>query len=194
MRHPSELSRRASEPQYVLRRTGTRVAKLRSINGYKNIAFDVLGLVALLREHWATIQNKTAVRSEELEAAERLADRLVTAVGLRDQAPVALTAAVATRLRAYTLFMRSYDEARRAVEYLRWHQGDADSIAPSLYAGRGNGRRSQEPITEGATSGGPTSPTSPTPPTSPTSPVSPGNPPVPAPGAGLPGSNPFSNG
>lgn len=159
-----------------------RVAKLRSNAGYKNIAFDVLGLVALLREHWAAIQNKTAVQSEELEAAERLADRLITAVGLREQGPVSLTVAVAARLRAYTLFVRSYDEARRAVQYLRWHQGDADTIAPSLYAGRSNGRRPPEPITDGTTAGGTTLPT---PPVSPTAPVSPGNPPVPAQSAGL---------
>ena len=62
----------------------------------------MLGLVALLREHWAAIQDKTAVRSQELEAAERSAERLLTA-GLREQGPVALTAAVAARRRAYTL-------------------------------------------------------------------------------------------
>ena len=164
-----------------------RLARLRSNAGYKNIAFDVLGLVALLREHWAVIQDKTAVRYHELEAAERLADRLITAVGLREQGPVALTAAVAARLRAYTLFLRSYDEARRAVQYLRWHQGDADTIAPSLYAGRASRKRPMEPIAQGGTSGAPTTPASPAPP---------GNPRVPAGtaiGVGLPGSSPFSD-
>ena len=37
------------------------------------------------------------------------------------------------RARAYTLF---YDDARRAVIFLRWHEGDADSIAPSLHPGK----------------------------------------------------------
>jgi len=36
--------------------------------------------------------------------------------------------------------MRAYDEARRAVVFLRWHQDDADTITPSLYAGRGKGK------------------------------------------------------
>ena len=45
------------------------------------------------------------------------------------------------RQRLFTLFVNAYDQARRAVGYLRWNEGDADQIAPSLYAGRSNGRR-----------------------------------------------------
>jgi hypothetical protein len=33
---------------------------------------------------------------------------------------------------------KAYDQARRALQYVRSEQGDADSIAPSLYSGRGN--------------------------------------------------------
>jgi hypothetical protein len=40
------------------------------------------------------------------------------------------------RARAYTLFTRAYDDARRAIIFLRWHEGDADSIAPALHPGR----------------------------------------------------------
>jgi hypothetical protein len=39
------------------------------------------------------------------------------------------------------LLANAYDQARRAITYLRWNKGDADLIAPSLYAGRGNARR-----------------------------------------------------
>jgi hypothetical protein len=46
------------------------------------------------------------------------------------------------RQKAFTLFVRAYDEARRAVQYLRAKAGDADSIAPSLYQGRAGRRRS----------------------------------------------------
>jgi hypothetical protein len=163
----------------------------------------VLGLVALMRERWNSIQGKTAVQPPDLEAAERLADRLITAVGVREQGPVTLAAAVAARLRAFTLFMRAYDEARRAVNYLRWREKDADTIAPSLYAKRG-GRRPAEP------SGG-DEPTMPGTPGAPVPPASSGtlevsaNPGIPAKpaaaapasttvaSAGLPGSSPFSN-
>jgi len=40
------------------------------------------------------------------------------------------------RLRAFTRLIRVYEGARRAVGYLRAPEGDADTIAPSLYAGR----------------------------------------------------------
>lgn len=41
------------------------------------------------------------------------------------------------RQRAFTLLVSSYDEARRAVSFLRWHEQDLESIAPSLWSGRG---------------------------------------------------------
>lgn len=67
------------------------------------------------------------------------------------------------------MLSRAYDDARRAVTYLRWHEDDADEIAPSLYAGRG-GRRPRSDEAEAAaapSSSGPTPSTAPsgTPPT-----------------------------
>ncbi|MFS8069892.1 MAG: hypothetical protein ACMG6S_26300, partial [Byssovorax sp.] len=44
------------------------------------------------------------------------------------------------KLRAFTLFTNAYDQVRRGVMYLRWDEGDADSLAPSLYKGRGGPR------------------------------------------------------
>ena len=41
---------------------------------------------------------------------------------------------------SFTLFANSYDQLRRAVTYLRWEQGDADAILPSLWARSGAGR------------------------------------------------------
>lgn len=40
-------------------------------------------------------------------------------------------------MRAYSLFVRAYDQCRRAVSYLRWEEGDADDEPPSLFANRG---------------------------------------------------------
>ena len=65
-----------------------------------------------------------------------LADQLVTAVGEREQAPVIAAEAVRDRHGAFTLFINAYDEVRAAITYIRRKQGDAESIAPSLYAGR----------------------------------------------------------
>ena len=120
-----------------------RVAKLHSPGGYGNIVFDVLGLVSLFRESWNHIENKTALRPGELDRAELSADGLLTAIGRRQRAHAVVSVAADVRHRAFTLMMRAYDEVRRALLYLRWHEGDADEFAPSLYAGRGKRRRSR---------------------------------------------------
>ena len=109
---------------------------LQGINGYKNVVFDLLALANIHRLNAAKIAQKTSVTPEELDAAENLADQLGTAVGEREQAPQIAAEAVRNRNAAFTLFINAYEEVRTAIGYLRRKQGDADSIAPSLYAGR----------------------------------------------------------
>jgi hypothetical protein len=114
-----------------------QVMKLRGGSGYKNMAFEVAGLVGIFREHWDGIQGHSGLKVEELEQAGELAQELVTAVGAKEQSPVAVGAASILRQQAFTLFMNAYDAARRGVSYLRWDEGDMDDIAPSLFAGHG---------------------------------------------------------
>jgi hypothetical protein len=45
------------------------------------------------------------------------------------------------RARAFTVFARAWEECRRAVTYLRWHEGDADKLVPSLRSNKGPRRR-----------------------------------------------------
>jgi len=165
-----------------------RVEKLRSGVGYKNVAFDVVGLVQLFRERAKELAGKTAVTAQELDHAAELAQQLVTAVGLKEQSPVGLTTATLVRQQAFTLFTQAYDEARRAIGYLRWHAGDGDTIAPSLWAGRG-GRKPVEPepsapVVTAAPTDGTTKPSAGT--VANTAPAT-------TPGVGLPGATPFAH-
>src|SRR6478752_8045044 len=114
-----------------------RVAQLHSPSGYRNIAFDTLGLVAIFRENAQALAGKTPVTSDEVEHAARLAEQLIAAVGERKQGPSGSSAVVLLRQQAFTLFTGAYDEVRRAISYLRWRTNDVDKIAPSLWAGRG---------------------------------------------------------
>jgi len=50
-----------------------------------------------------------------------------------DPAPVAADDPARTRARAFTLLVRKYDECRRAVVALRWHEQDADVFMPTLH-------------------------------------------------------------
>jgi hypothetical protein len=52
------------------------------------------------------------------------------------------------RLRAVTLMANSYDQTRRAVQFLRHDEGDVDLITPSLYTARGVRRRDEVPSDE----------------------------------------------
>jgi hypothetical protein len=53
----------------------------------------------------------------------------------RKQASTDVWVVYAQRERAMTLLVRTYQKVRRAVLYLRHHQGDADTIAPPLDSG-----------------------------------------------------------
>ena len=115
---------------------GERLAFLAGVNGPRNTAASTFLLVELFRKSWDKVVGKCATTLAELDEAERLAERLENAVGVKEQGPANVPEAAKNRHKAYFLFVRAYDDARRVVSLLRWRDGDADKIAPSLYAGR----------------------------------------------------------
>jgi hypothetical protein len=123
------LAKRGLVAESLLRR-------FRSSIGYKSVAFDILGLSALLRRAWPQIEGKTALTLAELDRAELAAEGLLAALGERVRARGALAEVVQLRRRLFTLLLDAWDQARRAISYLRWNEGDLEHIAPSLYAGR----------------------------------------------------------
>ncbi|MEN9581964.1 MAG: hypothetical protein RJA70_4973 [Pseudomonadota bacterium] len=161
-----------------------RVAKLRSGLGHKSVAIDVVGLVQLFRKRFAALQGRMAVTEAELDRAAQLGQELMTAAGVKEQAHMGVNAAALLRHRAFTLCARAYDQARRAVIYLRWDEGDADQIAPSLWAGRG-GRKTNEAATSDRLEPAAD-------PVAVSSPVAAVQPKAPTAGVGLPGSMPFA--
>jgi hypothetical protein len=111
------------------------LAELVGGTGYKAMCLDVVQLVAAFRSEWAAIASETPVTALELDQAEALADAAALALGESEQVPSS-PETVDLRQRAYTLFVRTYDEVRRAMTYLRWDEDDVDEIVPSLFAGR----------------------------------------------------------
>jgi hypothetical protein len=126
--------------------------------GQKALCLDVLQLVAAFRTSWASVSDQTSVTIDELDQAEALANALATSLGENEQGNASSPAAE-LRLRAYTFFVRTYDEVRRAIHFVRWDAGDADEIAPSLGAGRTRHAADEEP----APSTTPAAPAAPTP-------------------------------
>lgn len=68
--------------------------------------------------------------------ADLLGEKLVNALGTREQSPLVTAEVTQLRQRVFTLFVNAWDQVRRAVSYLRWNDDDVDDIVPSLYAGR----------------------------------------------------------
>lgn len=119
----------------------TQARSFQSGVGYRAVAEDLVNVASFLREHWEPIAARTGVQRFELDEATDLTASIFAALGVRQQAPQVAAETARMRQRAFTLLLRAYDQARRAVTFLRWEQGDADAYAPSLYAGRSNGRR-----------------------------------------------------
>jgi len=104
--------------------------------GYKNVASDLQIVAQALKTNWAKIEGKCATSQAEVEHALKLAARLLRIAGQREQSTEALDQATDTRNRAFTLLAEGYEDAQRALGYLRFEQDDANDIAPALYAGR----------------------------------------------------------
>jgi hypothetical protein len=174
---------------------GEPLDELKGPLSYRTLAAHLQVLAELFQKHWPDLVGTTSVLPAELDRALGLARRILVAVGQREQGPALLEESVDMRHRAFTLFVQTYDHVRRAVSYLRWDQGDAEQIAPSLYAGRGTGKR-KEPKPANDAPAGP-SPGKDAPPLPAASsdakgvnPPSPGRVREPVP-VGFPGSNPF---
>lgn len=173
--HAHMLAQAAAQPPEVLVALGEEATKLRQrlvsdVNalafhglipeealsalkgppGYLNLASDLYLLAGVVRANWDKVVGKTAIDEAALVRAEELSEYLVAGVGLKEQGTAAVAASSANRQRAFTLLLKSYEQVRRAVSFLRWDRGDADSIAPSLYLGRGGRKKASEQPTPDA--------------------------------------------
>lgn len=128
-----------------------RVAAIRSGQGHADTAGDVQALGRLYLELWDRVHDKTPVTRAMAERAISLSAELNEALGVRELGeddPLSDPSDPGRlRSRAFWLFLRAYEECRRGVTFLRWHQGDAGAIVPSLYV-RGP-RRRPGAVTEG---------------------------------------------
>jgi hypothetical protein len=120
------------------------VAKIRKGSGNADLAGDLMALAALFKEGWSRVSAKTAVEKNEIERAAELGPAVLVAQVAKKHKNVDTDG---QRARAFTLLVNAYDACRQALAYLRWKEGDADSIAPSLFKkrpGRKPGKKDEE--------------------------------------------------
>ena len=112
------------------------LANARSTQGYQATLNSVEVLVDLVRAEWPRIQGRTQITEEDLSRAEKAAMALAYELSQRASGgPAPLAAEL--RVRALSKLVATYEEVRRMTLYLRHYEEDADTITPSLYAGRG---------------------------------------------------------
>ncbi|WP_437994040.1 hypothetical protein [Sorangium sp. So ce145] len=137
----------------------------RAIQGYIDTANDLVAFSALFTASWSEVTGRTAATEEEVRRAGEIGPQILAALGVREHGKSpGPTEAADRRARALSLLVHAYDQTRRAIAYLRRDEGDADSIAPSLYKGRA-GRAAPSGDTAAAPAdgapAGPTAPASP---------------------------------
>ena len=130
-----------------IRIDGTALRALRIDKGYLNLAADLQLLTQLFRGCSASTMGLTAIRATEIQRAKELAATILTLFGRRKELRASIEAASDLRNRAFTLFARVYEEARRVVVFLRWYERDADRLVPLLYAKRKE--RKRKPLLSG---------------------------------------------
>jgi hypothetical protein len=133
-----------------------RVADIRKGKGHVDLAGDLIALAEVFRASWDKVRAKTAVEDAELERAADLGVRLLAALaakpGKGSSAAPKITDAADRRARAISLVAKAYEECRRAVAYLRWHEGGDGDLAPSLLQ-KPRGRRPNAEKAAAAASG-----------------------------------------
>jgi hypothetical protein len=123
------------------------VAAIRKGTGYVDTANDLLALARLFRGHWSALEGKVPVTRDEVERAGTLGVDLLGLLAQRQAgtdgagSPSAYDVA---KGRLFRRLARAHSQARRAVVYLRWNEGDADQLVPSLFQGRPRRRRAVE--------------------------------------------------
>jgi len=175
--------------------SGDKIGDFKANVGYKNITYDLIGLAGLLKENWAKISGRTGIQMSELDEAEALAGKLISALSAREQQPAIVAEVAVQRQRNFTLFANAYDQVRRAIAYLHWDEGDLEKVAPSLYGGRVVKRKTEvaEPVTDVPAKPTPGSTPAPTVPVVTAGGTPPAAPPPTTADAGMPGANPFAS-
>jgi hypothetical protein len=133
---------------------GKQVASIRSGTGHDDTANDLGALAQFYRALDPEVRSKTLVTNADIDRASELSLLVLAALGRRrvgsdGASPTSRYAD--DKARALRWVVRSYGELRRAVTFLRWHEGDADQLVPSLFAGKRRRSPSADEPTDGPT-------------------------------------------
>jgi hypothetical protein len=132
-----------ADAQALIRRgliDGAPLHGLKPDMGYANLARDLQILAQLFRRSTG-LSGLTAVRPEDIQRAQEIAMIILTRFKGRKDLRASIEKAMDIRQRAFTLFVRLYEETRRVVLFLRYYERDADELVPRLHAKNKNRKK-----------------------------------------------------
>jgi hypothetical protein len=124
------------------------LAAARSGTSVRDRASDLSVLTVEYRANEAKLAGKMPLSREDIARAAYVSRAVIDSLVDRASSSEARAAATRDRQLAATLFARTWSEIRRAVTWLRWNDGDADTLAPSLYSVDGGRRASRDDSSE----------------------------------------------
>ncbi len=117
------------------------LSSFKGTSGHHKLARDLTALSGFVHENWSALAGKSLLSLEEMHEVAHLGYAILEAIGDRDASPTSKAFAIRQRDKTFTLLARAHDQARRALLFLRWEEGDADTIMPSIYSGRRTGKK-----------------------------------------------------
>lgn len=123
------------------------IERIKDGSGFSDLAQDLVDIDVAITAARARLGERLWITVDEQAYFRGRASALRDANERRERNDSGDRQRIETRLRIYTLFVREYDQLRRAVTFLRWNHGDADTIAPSLFIKSKRVRSEDEPAT-----------------------------------------------
>lgn len=122
------------------------IARLREGTGYRDLIEDLNGLVVLYGEHPEALLAGAPVTPEQIARAGELARLMSDELGVDREANLTHDVLIKERIKIAHLLVTAHRELRRAMDYIRYHEGDASVLVPSLYVpSTGRKKKTDEP-------------------------------------------------
>lgn len=113
--------------------SAAEIESIKDGQGRDDLSRDNLRLAAIFERVLAMPNAPTAVTKEEIAHLRDRAVALRTALERGEVLSKEQRELSDMRARIYTLFVNDWSQIRRAITFIRWDDGDAETIAPSLF-------------------------------------------------------------
>jgi hypothetical protein len=124
------------------------LARLREGTGYRDLIEDLNALIVLYGERLDSVGNGAPVTVADLNRTREIARLMSNELGADREIAISQDELTQERQKLAHLLLTAHRELRRAAEFIRYNDGDAAALVPSLYiTGRGGRTKDVAPPT-----------------------------------------------